>query len=260
MPDGGQQTGPACRFLANIRDLGGIACEGGATRYHRFLRSASPSSATASDFDALHDWGVRHVVDLRGQAESPQASRFAHLPWIRWTNISLFDVDVTARLETGQACGDNYLVNSYLSMLSSPRPIREVFEFFAEVPTGECALFHCAAGMDRTGMISMLLLALAGASRHDIIFDYCLSFAQPSTVEAALTATAPEPEREPKRRRWGKRKAANVTARLLNVRLEAISSVYDRLLERFGSAEAYLEACGISEHVRDAVVAHLTEE
>ena len=247
-----QATCPACRFLANVRDLGGIACEGGTTRYHRFLRSASPSSATASDFDALRDWGVRHVVDLRGQAESPeQTSRLAHLPWVRWKNVALFDVDVTARLETGTVRTDNYLVSSYLSMLSSPRPIREVFEFFAEVPRDECALFHCAAGMDRTGMISMLLLALAGASRHDIIVDYCRSFAQTNVIEAALR----EPHAKAKRADRGK----NVTSYLLGVRLEAISAVYDRLLERFGSADDYLEACGVTRDVRIAVAAHLTK-
>ena len=249
----GRTTGPACRFLANVRDLGGIACPGATTRYHRFLRSASPSSATASDFEALRAWGVRHVVDLRGQAESPeQTSRLAHLPWVRWTNVALFDVDVTARIETGAARGDNYLVSSYLSMLSSPRPIREIFAFFAEVPKDECALFHCAAGMDRTGMVSMLLLALCGASRHDIIVDYCRSFAQTGTVEAALRSPVGEGGRR------GRRKS--VTARLLNVRLEAISEVYDRLLGRFGTIERYLAACGVPKDVADAVAAHLIEE
>ena len=254
--DDGRATGPACRFLPNVRDLGGIACEGGMTRYHRFLRSASPSSATASDFDALFDWGVRHVVDLRGSSESPEQSRFAHLPWVRWKNVALFDVDVTARLETGAVRTDNYLVSSYLSMLSNLRPMREVFEFFAEVPQGECALFHCAAGMDRTGMVSMLLLGLAGASRHGIIVDYCRSFAQTSAIEAALAAPQAKPDRKSRR----KDKRTNVTSYLLGVRLDAISCVYDRLLERFGNTEGYLEACGVPQDVRVAVAAHLTEE
>ncbi|MEU4683695.1 tyrosine-protein phosphatase [Streptomyces xinghaiensis] len=36
-------------------------------------------------------------------------------------------------------------------------------------------LVHCAAGRDRTGLVTLLLLALAGASPADIAADYLLS-------------------------------------------------------------------------------------
>lgn len=244
------ELAPATKYLPNVRDLGGIACPGGETRHHRFLRSGSPSTLTVYDLEALKDWGVRHVLDLRGFAESPaQTSRLAHQPWVRWKNVELFDVDVTARLETGTYEGDNYLVSSYLSMLSSSAPIRRTFSFFAEVPKDECVLFHCAAGMDRTGMVSMLLLGLAGASRHDIVSDYCRSFATTPVVERALSSVEGGLDTLPK----------GTIPYLLAVRLETIACVFDRLLERFGSVSAYLTACGVDKGVQDTVTAHLLE-
>ena len=36
-------------------------------------------------------------------------------------------------------------------------------------------LFHCAAGLDRTGVVSALLLRLLGVSREDVLADYRLS-------------------------------------------------------------------------------------
>ena len=37
------------------------------------------------------------------------------------------------------------------------------------------ALFHCAAGKDRTGILAMLLLGAVGVSQEDIIADYEIS-------------------------------------------------------------------------------------
>ena len=38
----------------------------------------------------------------------------------------------------------------------------QLVEFLAQAQRNECVLFHCAAGMDRTGVISLLLLGLCG--------------------------------------------------------------------------------------------------
>jgi protein tyrosine/serine phosphatase len=36
-------------------------------------------------------------------------------------------------------------------------------------------LFHCSAGKDRTGVISAIILHIAGSQKEDIAFDYALS-------------------------------------------------------------------------------------
>lgn len=61
----------------------------------------------------------------------------------------------------------------YKSLLDNDAPsIRCVMEAIDECGAGGCTLFHCRAGKDRTGVIAMLLLGLAGVSDEDIVADY----------------------------------------------------------------------------------------
>ena len=48
-----------------------------------------------------------------------------------------------------------------------------VFKTIANAKGG--VLFHCTAGKDRTGVVSAILLALAGVSDEDIVYDYAIS-------------------------------------------------------------------------------------
>ena len=52
--------------------------------------------------------------------------------------------------------------------------IKEVMERIAE-RNGEPIVFHCAVGKDRTGVIAMLLLRLAGVSEEVVAADYSVS-------------------------------------------------------------------------------------
>lgn len=44
-----------------------------------------------------------------------------------------------------------------------------------EAPDG-CILFHCTAGKDRTGVLALMLLMLAGVDRQDCETNYMQSF------------------------------------------------------------------------------------
>jgi protein-tyrosine phosphatase len=39
-----------------------------------------------------------------------------------------------------------------------------------------CVVFHCAGGKDRTGLLALVLLTLAGAATDEIIADYLLTY------------------------------------------------------------------------------------
>src|SRR5690606_18188190 len=39
-----------------------------------------------------------------------------------------------------------------------------------------CVLFHCRVGKDRTGVLAMLLLGLAGVEKKDIVANYEVSY------------------------------------------------------------------------------------
>ena len=67
------------------------------------------------------------------------------------------------------------LAHSYTALLASRgQAFRDVFAALASSP-GEPAVFFCAGGTDRTGMIAALVLGLAGVPDDVIAGDYSLS-------------------------------------------------------------------------------------
>lgn len=57
---------------------------------------------------------------------------------------------------------------------SNQEKLREVFEYLIEADTP--VYIHCRQGKDRTGFVCILIEALAGAPREEIIQDYMLSY------------------------------------------------------------------------------------
>ena len=219
---------------SNYRDLGGYETPHGPTAYRRFVRAGSTERLSESDMVRLEDYGVRCVLDLRSSAEAPrQTCRFARRNAISWENVPLFDYDLSdpALMAHGIPAG-NYLIDGYVTMTSNRVAIRRIFEFFAAAPTDGGVLFHCAAGMDRTGITAMLLLGLADVSREQIVADYLYSFAPQDEVDAVVF----EGERP-----WEHEFGWNP----LPARKEAVEFVLDGIEHGYGTTRAYLETCGI---------------
>lgn len=245
---------PRVRSCANVRDLGGCDSPYGVTRAHRFVRCGSTSSITTIDLLRFRRWGVSRVLDLRSQMEFPRATcRFLGQRWVTWGNVPFYDVDISAPTMMPAHGEHNYLVTSYLHMLGVPAAVRAVFEFCADAEKKECVLFHCAAGMDRTGMVAMLLLGLVEVPREQILADYCYSFGDKDVVDAAVRAydvDAPCPAKDPRE---------DFSSYILYSRLEAISAVYDSVVANYGSVREYLEACDVSQRALESVRRHLLE-
>lgn len=226
----------------NYRDLGGYDTPWGPTRYRRFVRSGSTTYLSSSDLTRLEDYGICRALDLRSSYEEPRAScRFAHREGVVWENVPLFDYDLSdPNLMGTKAPLGNYLIDGYVTMLSNHEAIRRIFEFFATTPEGGGVLFHCAAGMDRTGMTAMLLLGLAEVPREQIVADYLYSFAPVREVDRVVFGAD-----KPQHRQgiWNP----------LPSRKEAIEFMLDRVEEGYGSARAYLEACGLASTSLDRV-------
>lgn len=225
----------------NVRELGGYAVEGGETAYRRFLRSGGLEMLDRVDQQRLYDYGVRLVVDLRSSHELEMArDRLAQMPGMRFLHVPLYDINISdPRLERQGDDQGTYLTLGYLTMLGNRDAIRSIFSFFATARPRECVLFHCAAGMDRTGVTAMLLLGIVGASRERIVADYCYSFGSVAEVD---------------RFAFGIREPLRPELRLRN---EAICTVYDRLLDTYGSVEQYLLECGVTPDELASVRAHL---
>ena len=189
----------------NARDLGGLpTVTGASTRYGRLVRSADTRFITAAGWKAAHDAGIRVVIDLRNADEvepgslpaatlgagtfaMPAAQATAARPAdIQTTLIPVDDIEDLGLWRHLNAEGLNGTPLYYRPFLhAKPERIAAVLTAIARVPDGG-VIFHCGAGRDRTGLISLLLLSLAGVTPEAIAADYELTFGQLARLYTAL--------------------------------------------------------------------------
>lgn len=155
----------------NTRDLGGYPTEDGkTTRLARFLRSDPPSGLTVHDLEYLGTYDIGCVIDLRTDLEISRAPD-SEIPGARYENYPLLD-----GLQSDRVKGDYppSMTELYVGLLErSQDTLLKVFR--SMLATKGCVLFHCTGGKDRTGVIAMLLLKLAGVSDELVVADYTVS-------------------------------------------------------------------------------------
>ena len=156
----------------NVRDLGGYPCKDGATRFGVFLRSDYPSAKSSNDINTLMAYGISTCIDLRAEDE-----RAKYPPTLQGVeNFENFHVSMTDDMNSTNFEGDlpGSMSGLYISLLDNSRgEVCRVMKIIAAAPRG--VLYHCAVGKDRTGVISMLLLKLAGVADGDIVADYSVT-------------------------------------------------------------------------------------
>jgi protein-tyrosine phosphatase len=163
--------------LLNARELGGYpTLDGATTRWRSLLRSDDLVQLTAEGVQALADYGVRTVVDLRWPAEvaaRPHPLALGGLE-VRYHQVSLLAAD---EMQWGSLAGPCTKEMWKCAVLEHTRPqLRQVLEIIADAAAAPL-LFHCVAGKDRTGLIAALLLALADVEPAAIAADYAASTA-----------------------------------------------------------------------------------
>lgn len=150
--------------------------DGRQTGWHGFLRGDQLSDLTDRDIEILLDYGVKTVMDLRSASET--AKRPDHpdlLNRVRYCHIPFLEEDLSPQGQADMKEALQDLSGLYLSLLKRKTVIRQIFLEIQSAPQG-CILFHCTAGKDRTGVLSLLLLMLAGANRQDCQTNYMQSF------------------------------------------------------------------------------------
>jgi protein-tyrosine phosphatase len=159
----------------NVRDLGGIrTADGRQTRWGAVVRSDTPDNLTPAGWSALRTHGIRTVVDLRNDDERPADAtpRAAGLATVR------LPLDDLADTEFWERCWDDGLDGSplyYLPFMErKPDRCAAAVAAVADAPPGG-VLVHCGIGRDRTGLVTMLLLAVVGVAPDGIAADYELS-------------------------------------------------------------------------------------
>jgi protein-tyrosine phosphatase len=155
----------------NLRDLGGIAVDGGVIRDGFAIRTDDLSVVTAEVAAGLVDRGLRSVIDLRSMDEVAMTGRG---PLAGHAEVAYHHIPFLGSI--GQAMGDTPPTQAtfgemYVRMVDRAAPqIVSALAIIAHSP-GTTA-FHCAAGQDRTGVLAAALLLALGAEHEDIVADY----------------------------------------------------------------------------------------
>jgi protein-tyrosine phosphatase len=215
----------------NVRDLGGYpTVDGCETRWGAVIRADNLAQLSEAGQAALIDYGVRTIVDLRtaeeiAQHPTPFANTNSH--GITYINISLVDPAVAKPEFTT-------LADDYTYMLDRFKPaVAATMTAIARAPAGG-VLIHCVGGKDRTGIISALLLALAGVPWDVIGADYALSAEYLRPLDEEYLANGP-----------GERVDRQTHIEKYRPRPGVMIEVLRRLDERYGGVEAYLQVAGV---------------
>ncbi|RYL92586.1 tyrosine-protein phosphatase [Sporolactobacillus sp. THM19-2] len=153
----------------NTRDLGGYpAEEGRVTRFGRVIRSDAPLMFTADDITLLKQAGVTAAIDFRSKKEiMKKPSAFAQTPGFHYFHCPF----VIGNQDPGSKAGVPPL---YARIIADFPAMRQIFKIITREKGA--VLIHCAAGKDRTGVVSALLLLAAGVPVSDILADYQISY------------------------------------------------------------------------------------
>jgi len=158
----------------NVRDFGGLKTADKHTiAFEKIIRGGALDSITTQGKSQIKNLvGINAEIDLRPTpaASSPLGNDvvFDAIPI-----VEAYDAIVTTDF-TGNA------------------PCRQVFKaLLRNLNNGKKTYIHCAGGADRTGTISLLLLALCGVSENEVVKDYELTTYSGSNRYRNLAAFTP---------------------------------------------------------------------
>ena len=188
----------------NTRDLGGLPTKSGDTTSHgAFFRAADLRFVTETGWAQAHESGVRTILDLRNADEIRPtetslttlagSAQFAASPegpttptGVNRLEVPLDDID---DIEFWQHVNRERLNGTplYYPVFLQRKAERcaAVIKAIAHTDPGG-VLFHCGGGRDRTGLIALLLLALADVEPRVIAADYALSAEALKALYAAM--------------------------------------------------------------------------
>ncbi|MDA8043762.1 MAG: tyrosine-protein phosphatase [Actinomycetota bacterium] len=247
-PADGQSDGPGATIAAerrigmngpvNFRDLGGYRSSSGATvRWGRVFRSDA-LLLDDEDLVAFGGLGIRTVYDLRSDMErdvNPNRLPEVDGPDVVIVPLVRQDPDDSPLARFDLSDGENFLAQLYEHSLEQLAPN------FGVVLTGLSrqedlpAVFHCAAGKDRTGMVAAVLLSVLGVSLEDILDDYELTgrFRTSDHVHASMQRLRANGDLPPE-----------VIAGILRSPRWAMQSALAAVAGRYGDFDGYLTGPG----------------
>ncbi len=222
--------------LLNARDLGGhITTNGKQTQLKAFVRSDLPNCLTPEGVQALLDYSIRTVIDLRWPEElvdlpNPLAQQADQITYL---HHSFFGESYASSDEREAAAGlpDQHLYQNMLDVFQVE--IAQILRAMANAREGGI-LFHCKMGKDRTGVITMLLLSLVGVPQQTIIDDYVLTAIMLEEEHKRFLSQFTDPEQ----------RMAIMKDQLCLP--ETALKTLDHLVVKYGGVNRYLTTIGLS--------------
>ncbi|QIW99935.1 hypothetical protein AMS68_005453 [Peltaster fructicola] len=245
--------------IANFRDAGGEkTSNGGNVVTGLIYRSADPSKATQAGLQKMSkELGIKAVFDLRSLPEiRRQGPEWANVdvdqpnpfePYgieRHWVPVFASDdygpEQVALRYKEYVRAGTEGFVKAYTDILTSGTDAyTKILRHLAQ-PKPQPCLYHCTAGKDRTGILTALLLLLAGVDEDTIAEEYSLTDAglkhlRPLFIERLLKNPALEGNE------------AGVQNMVSSKKENMLASI-DMIKTQFGGAEGYLrDYCKLSD-------------
>ena len=221
----------------NVRDLGGLpAQDGRSTRAGLLVRGEFTPGLTEEDIELLVDeMGLRTVVDLRTASEVREApGAFAD------SGVLVVSAPLPVVSHQPLPGADEDLLVTYLGFLEAdPAPMRRAVQTLID-PANHPALFHCAAGKDRTGALSAILLDLLDVPREVNAQDYALTAERVDRVFTRLS------ELDLYRRRL-----SGLSDVVRSADETTLIAFLDALDERHGGVHGWVRAQGIADDELD---------
>lgn len=231
----------------NVRELGGYpTADGHHTREHVFLRADGLDTLTAKDRRFLRQYPIALVVDLRSKIETRLAPD--HLDrHFKQLHVPMFDhvqSELARRRSEGLASGApvrESLTDIYIMLAETEQD--EIYHVLkALIDSDEPALFHCTAGKDRTGIISMCLLEMAGVPEEIILADYA---ATARYLGKAYGFAASDQD--------------GVPSDAFDSRPEIMQTLREHMKQKYGSVLGYIRHIGISDEDIDKLKGKFVE-
>jgi protein-tyrosine phosphatase len=230
----------------NFRDLGGYAtADGRSTRWRTLFRSDGLYRLRgADDMSRVRQLGLKSVIDLRTEREQREQGIFP-TDDIEVTFHHLSIVDVTwSDTETPKFDDEvEFLVWGYRDMLEiGSSRFADAMHVLAQTDSLP-AVFHCAAGKDRTGVLAALLLSSLGVDDAHICADYGLT--QDAMRRSIAWSKVHRPELA--------ERYATIPKAYLAADPRAMQIILAELAQRHGSVRNHVREIGVADSTVEAL-------
>jgi protein-tyrosine phosphatase len=257
------ERGLGLKGAPNARDLGGLrTAEGRRVRDGVLFRSGALGRLTEADVAAVAERKVTRVLDLRDGTEIKAAPpdrlptdpppRVHHIPVFdpqhpvfTYVSAVLMGHDVSAAAPADGSPGAMLAIYRWMVTDAGARAgFATALRTIAD-SDGEPVLYHCSAGKDRTGWLSVLLLTLLGVDRAAARADYLATNDYTRATNAAIMDAM---------RARGRLAHPEVLLPLFEARPEYLAAAYAEADRAYGGVAGYIrDGLGVADETVDGL-------